>query len=138
MSAITPCGLMSHKSLSSPRSNGLWSSSSQNCSAYVVATASYPALTRLSVMSGMSCERVAQRVGNRPLRPVVGGHHDVDVLTTDGGLLFGVFVASQHGEPERETGRPDAVALHGDPHRVTPPNPCDIVDLAVHDLDVVP
>jgi hypothetical protein len=40
ISAITPGGAISQKASSSPRSNGLWSSSSANCSSYVLATVS--------------------------------------------------------------------------------------------------
>src|ERR1700752_2796427 len=98
--------------------------------------------TRHSIASVMALalkrsKRLTQNLGNWPLGPVVGGHHHIDVLTAYGGLLFDVSVVSQHGESERETGRPDPLALHRDPHLVAPPNPSEIVDLGVHDLDVV-
>ena len=46
-------------------------------------------------------------------------------------------VTPQHAETEREARRPDALACHRDAHRVAPANRCQVVDLGVHQLDVV-
>src|SRR6476620_8668173 len=88
MSATTPRGVMS-----------------QNWSAYVAATVSYPALTRCSVMSRMRGKRLTQRVGNRTLGPVVGGDNDVDVVAANSGLFVGDGVAPQHHSRQRTGAR---------------------------------
>ena len=72
-----------------------------------------------------AAQRLTQRIGNRPLGPVVGGDNDVDVVAAHRGLLVGVGVAPQHGEPQREAGRPDPLALRQQPapHRASEPAP---------------